>query len=860
MPDERIARAYELLEAALDLATGERAAFLDRSCGDDRALRGEVESLLAADAVARTFLEPPTAADLDSGLGLAAERLPTEIGGYRIERIIGSGGMGRVYQALQEKPRRTVALKVMQRGITSRSAQRRFEFESQTLAHLRHPNIAQVYEAGTHDEDGDAVPYFVMEYIPDAMPMTEYAARKILNLRQRLEILVQVCDAVHHGHQKGIIHRDLKPANILVDPAGRPRIIDFGVARGTDADLAQTTLNTGVGMLVGTLQYMSPEQCLGDPNNIDTRSDVYALGVVLYELLCGHLPYDLSRVHVAEATRIIREREPMRPSTANQRLPNDLETIALKALQKDRDRRYRSAAELGDDIKHFLNREPILARPSSFAYQLSVFARRNRAAVIAALVMAISLVAATAISIGFALRETEQRELAEIARHEAEVNAQLAAESAAEATRQANTATAINSFLEDDLLSAGDPMNESNRDITVREVMDQASQKIEGKFPDDPLVEAGVRKALGLAYKNLGEFAVAESHLERSLELTTRHSPAETGTAIDIRSDLAILYLEQGRVQESEKTLTENLERLRIAFGENDKRSLLCLSDLGYLYYQQMKYQEAEEALTAALSGLRRVAGDGARSTRVTMGNLAAVYKDQGRLIEALALSEEVIQQDSDSLGDRHPNTMNSMHNLASIYESLERFSEAEALYTRTLNLQQEVLGDEHPLALNTMSNLAFLYGAMQRAAESEELYIKVLEARRRVLGESHPDTLISMNNLAGAMRDGQRWDQAESLLNRATSLAESTLPADHPYIAIFRAAWGQCLMKLQRLKEAEVQLTRSYEQMARVFGPSHFRTVIVIEYLIELHRLLEDNANAEHYEALLTDATEPTE
>ncbi len=333
--------------------------------------------------------EPDTTGTPDSG---STKRLadgaptrpefPARIGKYRIKRVIASGGMGTVYEAVQEQPRRHVALKVMKRGITSRSALRRFEFESQLLARLRHPNVAQVYEAGTHDDGHGGVPFFAMEYVPGAKTVTSFARERKLGTRERLDLFAKICDAVHHGHQKGIIHRDLKPGNILVDSAGEPKIIDFGVARSTDSDLAVTTLQTDVGQLIGTLQYMSPEQCEGDPTDLDTRSDVYALGVVLFELLCEQLPYDVTKVAVFEAARMVREEHPTRLSTINKTLRGDVETITLKAMEKDRERRYKSAEAFADDVRHYLNSEPIQARPPSVSYLFSRFARRNRAVVI----------------------------------------------------------------------------------------------------------------------------------------------------------------------------------------------------------------------------------------------------------------------------------------------------------------------------------------------------------------------------------------------------------------------------------------------------------------------------------------------
>ncbi|MFH1109579.1 MAG: protein kinase [Planctomycetota bacterium] len=343
---------------------------------------------------------------------------PEKIGQFHIKSVIASGGMGTVYEAFQEHPRRPVAVKVLKRGIASRSAMRRFEYESQTLARLRHPGIAQVYEAGTYDDGAGPVPYFAMEYIPHALPITAYAKEKGLTLRQRLELFADVCDAVHHGHQKGIIHRDLKPGNILVDSHGEVKVIDFGVARGTDSDMAVTTLQTDIGQLIGTLQYMSPEQCVADPHDIDTRSDVYALGVVFYELLSGKMPYDVTNRPVLESTRMIREEHPTRLSRVDAALRGDTETIVFKALEKDRERRYQSAVELAQDIRRYLSGEAIIARPPSIVYQLRVFARRNKAFFSAVAAAFVVLVGGVIVSTSLYVQAERQRQRAVVAEQE----------------------------------------------------------------------------------------------------------------------------------------------------------------------------------------------------------------------------------------------------------------------------------------------------------------------------------------------------------------------------------------------------------------------------------------------------------
>ena len=367
-------RVQDVFQAALAQPAEQRASFLTEACGEDEGLRAEVDSLLEHDQEASAaFLKPP-----EAGPGIRPPAGPdpligATVGRYHVKGVIAAGGMGTIYEAVQEQPHRVVALKIMKRNVASRSALRRFQFESQVLARLRHPNVAQVYEAGTHlpipsrDRQGadvvDAVPYFAMEYIPGARSITDYAAEKNLITRDRLAMFAKACDAVHHGHQKGIIHRDLKPANILVDSHGEPKVIDFGVARATDSDLTITTQQTNIGQLVGTMQYMSPEQCDADPHDLDTRTDIYSLGVVLFELLTGELPYDATGTTIYQATVAIREQAPRRLSAINPKLRGDVEIITLKALAKDREKRYQSAADLAADIQRHLNREPIEAKP-----------------------------------------------------------------------------------------------------------------------------------------------------------------------------------------------------------------------------------------------------------------------------------------------------------------------------------------------------------------------------------------------------------------------------------------------------------------------------------------------------------------
>ncbi len=364
---DRVRRVQQVLDDALERPPEDRAQFVVEACGQDAELRADVESLLAhRPQVPQNFMRPPESPS-DSGRAVQPDSpdswIGLDVGRFRIRSVIAEGGMGTVYEATQDQPHRTVALKVMKRHVASDSALRRFQFESETLGQLQHPNIGQVYEAGIHGVGPEGVPYFAMEHVPEARTLTQYATERELSTRERLRLFLQVCDALQHGHQKGVIHRDLKPGNILVDLSGHVKVIDFGVARSTHSDVAVTTMRTDIGQLIGTLQYMSPEQCEGNAHTLDTRSDVYSLGVVLYELLSGELPYEVRGTTILQAVKVICEERPTSPSVISRALRGDLEIIMLKALEKDREERYESAAALSQDIRRYLNREPVAARP-----------------------------------------------------------------------------------------------------------------------------------------------------------------------------------------------------------------------------------------------------------------------------------------------------------------------------------------------------------------------------------------------------------------------------------------------------------------------------------------------------------------
>jgi non-specific serine/threonine protein kinase/serine/threonine-protein kinase len=534
MDAQRWAVIESLYHEALAREPGDRTSYLAAVCAGDPTLQADLESLLAyADAELSSPAQPTKVAQLldkagrmspASGAGPVGAAIaratppapPATIGGYRILRLLGEGGMGTVYEAEQESPRRRVALKVIKPGFTGPELFRRFERESQALGRLQHPGIAQIYEAGTADTGYGPQPYFAMEFIRGES-LLAYANAHALTTRQRLELMARVCEAVHHAHQRGIIHRDLKPGNILVDESGQPKVVDFGVARVIDSD-AQATGQTDVGRLVGTLAYMSPEQ-VADASKLDARSDVYALGVIVYELLAGRLPYTVSRT-LLEAVQTIREEDPAPLSSISRSYRGDIETIVAKALEKDKARRYASAADFAGDIGRYLADKPIVARPSSTTYQVQKFARRHKALVAGVAAVFVVLMAGIVASTWEAAR----------------------------ANQESATVRAVNDFLECYLLaqarfhSQARPDTKPDSDHKARTPLDRAAAKITGKFDKQPVAEASIRQTIGNMYRDLGLYPEAQRQMERALDLRLSVLGEEHSDRLGSMQALAELY------------------------------------------------------------------------------------------------------------------------------------------------------------------------------------------------------------------------------------------------------------------------------------------------------------------------------
>jgi eukaryotic-like serine/threonine-protein kinase len=802
----------------------ERDAFVKSACGDDTALLTRIEALLKVHfedkghhksprGNSNSTLETPP---LTEGSGM-------RIGRYKLLQLIGEGGFGVVYMAEQEEPiRRKVALKIIKLGMDTKQVIARFEAERQALALMDHPNIAKVFDAGATDTGR---PYFVMELVK-GIPITEYCDKNNLDTQNRLELFIDVCKAVQHAHQKGIIHRDIKPSNVMItlhDSKPVPKIIDFGIAKATQQRLTEKTLFTEYRQFVGTPEYMSPEQAEMSGLDIDTRSDIYSLGVLLYELLTGTTPFETSKLRNAaydEIRRIIREEEPPRPSTrlstlgealtdiANRRdaQPNelrkivrgDLDWVAMKAMEKDRTRRYETANEMAMDIERHLGDEPVSAGPPGVRYRLSKFTRRHRTAVASGLLVAAAIVAGFIVSTVMYFR----------------------------AERQASISQAVNEFLNNDLLASFDPDRAKGHEITVIEVLDAAAKKLEGKFKDAPSIEASIRNTLGVTYRNLGKYKAAEPHLERAIELRRGQFGEEHPDTLHSMNNLGWLYNDQGRYKEAEPLFVKVLEISRRVLGEEHPDTLGYMACLGWLYSMQGRYNEAEPLLVKALEIQRRVLGEEHPDTLLSMHSLGWSYSMQGRYNEAEPLLVKALEGKRRVLGEERSETLWTMGQLGELYNNQGRYNEAEQLLAKAMEIQRRVLGEEHPATLWSMHNLGRSYSLQGRYNEAEPLLVKALEIQRRVLGEEHPDTLWSMHHLGWLYERQGRYNEAEPLFVQSLEIGRRVRGEEHPDTLNFMNILGLLYEHQGRYNEAEPLLDKTLEIRRRVLGEENSVTL----------------------------------
>ncbi|MBX3375485.1 MAG: serine/threonine protein kinase [Phycisphaeraceae bacterium] len=698
------------------------------------------------------------------------------IGRYRVVSLLGEGGFGEVYLAEQQQPiQRRVALKVIKPGMDSRAVLARFEAERQALAMMDHPGVAKVFDAGV-SESGR--PFFAMELVPGA-PINRFCREGRLSVEDRVSLMVQVCEAVQHAHMKGVIHRDLKPANVLVATVdGRPtaKVIDFGVAKALHRPLTDASMVTEAGQMIGTPEYMSPEQARGSLMDVDTRADVYSLGAILYELLTGVPPLDsreLRRGGYAHIQRTIEETQPLRPServttlgqapssgprrdadqtTLSRRLREDLDWIVLKCLEKERARRYDSAGALGRDLQRYLNDEPVLACPPSVGYRARKFVRRHRGAVAAAAGIGVALIIGligTSVGLSWALHER--------------ANARSQADAAVKARDEAERVT---TFLSD-MLESVDP-GIRGRDVTVRAILDHSAGSLSAAFADAPLVEARLRHTIGNAYVALGLLAEADQQLPRALEIRKRVLGETHADTLRLTSNLGALRLAQGRLDEAER-LFKQADAGFASIG-NRSGSLGARNNIALIQARRGNIEAAASVQREVVDGYRHLLGPDHERTLGCSINLASMCEELGRLEEAMTLLNQAVEGFRRTRGPEDPRTLLAEYNLAGLYRRTGKVSEGGTLARHVLEVRERVLGQSHPQTIAARSLLGLFLRAAGRMDDAERETLAALTAARRVLGDSHGDTVRIAGDLLG-LYEVLDWP------DRSSVLAEEVLP-----------------------------------------------------------------------------------
>lgn len=896
MNAERYARVKDRFIAALELPPAQRARYLDESCGDDVATRHDVQRLIAAYEATASFLDsaaPPLDTPHLASIARTLLEKPTAIGGYQLGREIGRGGMGVVYEAEQNSPRRKVAIKLIRPELATAAMLRRFEYEAEILGRLQHPGIAQIFQAGTGEVSGVTLAFLAMEFVRGES-LSAYLEHANPSLRARVELWIRICDAVEHAHQNGVIHRDLKPTNILVTNDGHPKVLDFGVARLADADLA-ATVQTQVGELVGTIPYMSPEQVSGDPRHIDTRSDVYALGVVGFGMLTGQLPYPRPTGGVPEMVRAIREDAPRRASTLRPELAGDIDLILATALRKEKHDRYATAAQLAADLRACLAHQPILARPPTAAYQLRKFARRHSALVATAGAALLLLMAAAGVSIWLALRATH-------AERDALRNQRLAEQRAAEASAaqhraetQTELAEGMNKFLSE-FISSPDAISSSlgsskAADARISDLLDHASQRA-ARFEQQPELEARIRMLLGRTYRGLGRSPDAEREWRRALELLKATRGEADDDLLTTLNNLALIVQEQGRLAEAEPLSREILERRRKLLGahrdtmtsahnhaqllvelnrlpeaealqrevlefrrrelgESHPLTIVSTTALGMCLRKQGRAADAEPILRAAADASRNLDPANPYGTSARM-NLAAFLRERGEREEALALYREELETGLSKFKPSATLVMSTRQNLAALLVEMGQFDEAESLLTTLIETRRTYAPDEPGLGVSLQS-LAELLQKTDRADEAEPLCREALEQARRTVGEAHRDTLNALSTLARTIQKLGRYEEALTVHEQVVAGAARVYPPGHWMHGTYQQSLGSCLYELQRFDQAEQTLCRAYSLLEKTLGPDHTRTRLAADSLEKLYKAWDEPDEARRWQSLGT-------
>lgn len=797
MSPQQFQRISQLFLEARKLPSEERSSFLDRACKNDAAVRAEVERMLAFDSDEASIDQPAFAVQSPGSANLDDALFPpgTSIGEYTVVRTLGAGGMGRVLEVEQQHPKRRVALKLLRQDILSKPMLQRFDHEVRVLGEMQHDGIARIHAAGWTDGQ-PAQPYFTMELI-EGSSLTDFVRDQQTSVRRQLSLVADICDAVQYAHQRGVVHRDLKPANIIVTQDGKPKIVDFGIARITEGDIAANTLQTMTGQLIGTLPYMSPEQISGNPAQVDSRTDVYALGVILYQLLSGKMPHDLSSTSLPEAARVVQDSNITRLGTHDRSLRGDIETIVAKALEKDPARRYASASELAIDIRHYLADQPIVARPPSAMYQLRKFARRHRAFAAAAVIAFVAMAGATVVASVYAIR-TERANR--------------------EARRQTDIAAAINRFLNEDLLAAVSPDASSaagrGRDVRMADVLAEAARRIEtasaasGALADKPEVEASIRATIGRTFFQLGDIETAYPHLQKCYDIRKSHLPIGHVDTLQAAVYLGGALYQMARLDDAAALYQQALTEARPVLG--DDHFIVLDAEFGYaiVVWRQRDLDRAQQLFQHIYNARSKKPDVDPSQLDAAQLNIAMIYVGKGEYEKAEPVFRTALQRKIETIGKDHPVTLQVANNLGVTLMNQERYEEAADLMRDVLTDRQRVLGPDHYQTLSTCINLGSIVSGLGEQEEAAAIYRNGYEASLAKYGPDHGRTLTLAYGLANTIKEIGQFAEAETLLTDTIGRRKSSVGLTHPRTLSALYALFELRLKQKRPQDAEALMT----------------------------------------------------
>ena len=805
MTHEDWQRVQELARVAFELDPEARSGFIGNACSDDEALRVEVQSLVDSDAIAGEFIEDAVRATLqklEPAVRIAAGQL---FGPYMVESELGRGGMSVVYLAKRadHQYEGKVAIKVVRRGLDSPDSHCRLQSEMQILATLDHPNIARLIDAGAAP---DGSPFFVMEHVA-GVAIDQYCAQRDLSVVERLRLFRIVCSAVQYAHQNLIVHRDLKPGNILVTEAGTPKLLDFGIAKLLDSD----AVTTATAARVLTPAYASPEQILGKPVSIG--ADVYSLGVLLYELLCGRRPYDLEDLSPSEVERKICEIEPERPSLAvaprrdsdrpagsrehrAKRLSGDLDNIVLMALRKEPNQRYATVADLSEDLKRYLDGEPVSARRPTVTYLATKFLRRHSLAVVSATLVTALLLAFVAIS------AIQSRRIA----------------------RERDRAERVASFLTD-IFSVTDPDEARGDSITARDVLDSGAARIKEELKDQPEVRASLLDTLGTVYEHLGLYDQSEPLLQESVALRRESSAGDNLAFANSLNTLSTVLQHTGKLDMSESLCREALALRRRLLGLQHRDVATSLNNLADVLQDKGDYEAAERVYRDALEMRRGLLGPDHADVAESLNGLATLHHDRGEYVEAESLYRESLAIRRNVFGDRHRNVAQSLHNLGSLLQATGDLDGAEPLLREALDIDRALLGAAGTTVATDKRHLGRLLLARGDYAGAESLLREALETLRVRHGDSSEQVGTTLHELGGLFHAKADYRHAESFYGEAIAVYRKALPPGHPYLAHPMVGLGDVFIKLRRSDLAEPILREALEIRVKSLPEGHWRT-----------------------------------